>query len=381
MNRLIRYLTFSAPRPTFYYETGVYMTFRVLLACAVFFASAWTAPVPARIWMFVSALVAVVVAWSAQTARSGAARKAEERTSIRDLGWGDFARAMYPDEDEDQHREAAIGALYLVRRRLKHGEAILPCEDALRRAANIGSFCAALAPAIALGSSLTSAALGTTRGLALVAAVLAAFQGVFDAAWSFWIYPAWRRRYTRERDRLRLNEHLPVRELLRRGGYFRPDVAAKDLADHETRAVAEDYPSTTASCVNVIDEEHDRAAATRFLRLKAMAGGADEKVDVKRQAWDGTWRDVSPNVEEPDGFVPAVGPRYADVFFGVSSGARENEEEMRIAVVKHRDRQPPEGVRFGFVKSIPSSDSANEEPEDAPTALFSRDSTKGDSAS
>lgn len=167
MNRLIRYLTFSAPRPTFYYETGVYMTFRVLLACAVFFVSAWSAPAPARIWMFVSALVAVTAASASQTARSGAARRSEER-----------ARLIQP-------------------------EPVLPCEDALRRAANVGSFCAALAPAIALGTALSGAALGTTRGLALVAAVLAAFQGAFDAAWSLWVYPAWRRRYTTTRDLFR----------------------------------------------------------------------------------------------------------------------------------------------------------------------------------
>lgn len=168
MKSLIRFLALDARRPTYVYEGTVYGLARLILALAGFVLSALAAPHPAVLpWLLLSALVSFDGARAAQTARSGAARKDE------------------------------------VRARVKRHDVVLPCEPDLRRAANVSSFCATLAPLVALGSALSAGAAGASFGVALAASLLGVAQAGFDALWSLALYPAWRRAYTRERDRLR----------------------------------------------------------------------------------------------------------------------------------------------------------------------------------
>lgn len=163
MNTLIRFLTFSASRPTHWYEREVYMLARGLIALAALVPSLLVSTPKTAPWILLSTVVSLVGAWSAQVARSGAARREEARRA---------------------RGEKDVG---------------LSCDAELRRAAAIGSFFASLAPLIALGMTVASA----SSTAALVVGIAGAVGSVFDVAWSAWIYPAWRRVYTRERNMLR----------------------------------------------------------------------------------------------------------------------------------------------------------------------------------
>ncbi len=167
MNSLIRYLTFRATYPTHFFEGLVYMSARLLLGALTFFASVAASPTHARPWLVVSFMIAMAGARAAQTVRSGANRREETKT------------------------------------RLFASDPKLPCEADLKQAAAVGSLCASLVPAVTLGSAISGAWVGVIGGWALAASVLAGLQSAFDVAWSAWIYPAWRRRYTAERDALR----------------------------------------------------------------------------------------------------------------------------------------------------------------------------------
>lgn len=167
MNSLIRFLTFSTRRPTHVYETTAYMSARLLLGALAFFASYVASPAHVAPFLLLSFAVSYAGASAAQTVRSGAARRQERR-----------------------EREGT-------------GDVSLPCDADLRRAATLGSMLTSCAPMLALGQALASHAVGSLRGWALAAALLSVAQSAFDVAWSLRIYPGWRRKYTRERDRLR----------------------------------------------------------------------------------------------------------------------------------------------------------------------------------
>lgn len=167
MNSLIRFLTFSARKPTHVYETAAYMFVRLFLGGLAFAASFAAAPAHVAPFLLLSFGVSIAGASAAQTVRSGASRRQEQR------------------------KRAGVG------------DVSLPCEADLRRAAALGSAVASCAPMLALGQALASHAVGALRGWALAAALLSIFQSAFDVAWSLVLYPRWRTRYTTERDRLR----------------------------------------------------------------------------------------------------------------------------------------------------------------------------------
>lgn len=167
MNSLVRFLTFSARYPTHVYETAAYMTARLLLGVLAFFASYVASPAHVAPFLLLSFAVSIGGASAAQTVRSGAARRQEKR-----------------------EREGTA-------------DVSLPCDADLRRAATLGSMLTSCAPMLALGQALASHAVGALRGWALAAALLSVAQSAFDVAWSLWLYPAWRRTYARQRDRLR----------------------------------------------------------------------------------------------------------------------------------------------------------------------------------
>ena len=75
MNSLIRFLTFSARRPTHVYETTAYMTARLLLGALAFVASYAASPAHVAPFLLLSFAVSMGGASAAQTVRSGAARR------------------------------------------------------------------------------------------------------------------------------------------------------------------------------------------------------------------------------------------------------------------------------------------------------------------
>jgi hypothetical protein len=294
MNSTIRFLTFQATRPTYFYETRAYLAVRCTLAAFVLVASLLASSRASAPWLVMSAFVAVVGAWAAQVARSGASRRDEKRKKI-------FA-----------------------------GDVKLPCDAELARAAALGSLCASMAPVVALGSALSGARSGALVGWALAASLLASLQSAFDVAWSLWIYPAWRRRYTAERDRLRkeLAKGSDVDAVLSWSAPvgFRPaDVLSMDMES-----------------------------------IQAMARDVD--------------RAYPPGRDEPeDAPVDNVAGRTADVFLTIDRAKEEGDVVMKI--IKNRDSgfagspgSPPFIVDPISLLDPPECD----EPEDAPTALFTR---------
>lgn len=233
MNSLTRFLTFSARFPTHVYETTAYMTARLLLGALAFFASYAASPAHVAPFLLLSFAVSIGGASAAQTVRSGAARRQERR-----------------------EREGT-------------SDVSLTCDADLRRAATLGSMLTSCAPMLALGQALASHAVGALRGWALVAALLSVAQSAFDVAWSLWIFPAWRRTYTRERDRLRrattiFDEREKDGDLIPVGSATSGDVAIHFVADSVTISVAErwarenpeEYAKWSAGDVDASDDAH-----------------------------------------------------------------------------------------------------------------------------
>lgn len=242
MNTLIRFLTFSAARPTHVYERAFYMLARGLLALAALAPAILASPARSAPWIVVSTALSLIVAWSSQVARSGASRRLETRK--------------------------------------KHGEkdVALTCDAELFAAASVGSFVSSAAPLVALGQGI---ALSSSRA-GVAAAVLSALGSLFDVAWSTWIFPWWRARYTTERDGLRT-----VAAVLEHGaaGLPRPNKYVVTIEENEDAPTTDwygrwsegrseqEYPGI--SVVACVTNEHEDAPTTVFTGSPIRKGGKD----------------------------------------------------------------------------------------------------------
>jgi hypothetical protein len=237
MNSLIRFLVFSARYPTHVYETTAYMTARLLLGALAFLASYVASPAHVAPFLLASFAVSIGGANAAQTVRSGAARRQEKR-----------------------EREGA-------------SDVSLPCDADLRRAATVGSALASLAPFLAFGQTFALHTLGSLRGWALAAALLSVLVSAFDVAWSLWIYPAWRRTYTRERDRLRL---IAANECAR-GTRLQYQFEAKGADD--VRHAMQKLAVALRSLETPPDEDDREDAPTTFYSRSPVRVNEDASID------------------------------------------------------------------------------------------------------